>query len=149
MVQRFLDMPRPPANVPRGRDLFVRHCAACHKVGAVGGSVGPDLSGIGRRPIEVLVGDVLHPSGQVGADYFGYMVVTNDGRVLSGLLVSESPANVTLRTTEGRDVTMLRTEISEFRGTGRSLMPDGFEQALGEQGVWDVIAWLREPKAVR
>ena len=36
--------------VKPGEDLFkAQGCSACHRIGGVGGTIGPDLSGVGRR----------------------------------------------------------------------------------------------------
>ncbi len=39
----------------------------------------------------------------------------------------------------------LRSEIEAIRPTGRTLMPEGFEEALGPQGLADLIAFLKQP----
>ena len=41
--------PRRPGDRTRGRELFVKHCATCHKLFGEGGEVGPDLTGSGPR----------------------------------------------------------------------------------------------------
>jgi len=44
------EVPRDPATVARGRELFERHgCVGCHIVGERGGYVGPELNGSGSR----------------------------------------------------------------------------------------------------
>ena len=63
----------------------------------------------------------------------------------SGLLAEETAASLKLRRSEGAEDTILRSEIEEFRSTGRSLMPEGLEQTLGMQGIADVLAFLRQP----
>ena len=42
---------------------------------------------------------------------------------------------------------MLRDQIDELRGTGKSVMPEGLEQNLTEENVADVIAFLARPDA--
>ncbi len=42
---------------------------------------------------------------------------------------------------------MLRSQIEELRGTGKSLMPDGLEQNLSEQDVVDLLDFLSRPDA--
>ena len=71
--------------------------------------------------------------------------MTKRGQVLSGLLAEETGASLKLRRAEGVEETVLRSEVEVFRSSGRSLMPEGLEQALGAQGLADVIAFLRQP----
>jgi putative heme-binding domain-containing protein len=104
------------------------------------------LTPVGIRPVEALLSDIINPNVEVGADYFGYSLVTKHGRILTGVLANESATGVTLRTSEGNEVPTLRSEIEELRHLGRTLMPDGLEKSLGDDGVWDVIAYLREPR---
>jgi hypothetical protein len=61
-----------------------------------------------------------------------------------GVISNETPGMVTLRggSDEG-DETILRANIAEMRASSLSLMPDGLEQALGRQGLADVIAYLQ------
>jgi sulfur oxidation c-type cytochrome SoxX len=45
-----VEVPRDPATVARGRELFDRHgCIGCHIAGEHGGYVGPELNGSGSR----------------------------------------------------------------------------------------------------
>ncbi len=146
VFQRFREMTAAQGDFDRGKELFVKNCQGCHRIAGAGGNVGPDLSGVGTRPQEALLQDLLDPNRQVGADYFAYTVVTTEGRILSGLLVGETASGITLRWGQGAEETLLRSEVDEFRGTGKTLMPDGLERTLGDQGVWDVLAYLRQPR---
>ena len=38
---------------------------------------------------------------------------------------------------------LLRTQLEEIRGTGKSLMPDGLEKDLTHQDFADLLAYLR------
>ena len=77
------------------------------------------------------------------------MVTTVDGQALTGLLVSETAASITLRRQGQADETIMRTQIKQLRADGKSLMPDGLEVGLGKEDVADLIAFLREGSANR
>jgi putative heme-binding domain-containing protein len=132
-----------PADAARGEKLFVQHCAACHVLRGQGRRVGPDLSGVASRTKEILLADLLDPSGQVASDFTAHTLTTKDGQVLTGLLVAETDRAITLRRNEGVEETVPRERIEELRSTGRSLMPDGFEQLLSVQDAADLIEYLR------
>jgi putative heme-binding domain-containing protein len=129
----------------RGGDLFAKNCQTCHLRQGKGNRVGPDLSGVGGRPASALLNDILDPNQEVAPDFVSFVLVTKRGQVLSGLLAEETAASLKLRRAEGAEETVLRSEIEEFRSSGRSLMPEGLEQALRVQGVADVLAFLRQP----
>jgi putative heme-binding domain-containing protein len=76
-----------------------------------------------------------------------YTLVTTDGQVMSGVLVSETATSVTLRRAEGAQDVVLRSQIDELRATGKSLMPDGMEENLSEAEVADLLAFLADPDA--
>lgn len=129
----------------RGAEHFVKNCQTCHQRQGQGNRVGPDLSGVGGRPASALLSDILDPNKNVSPDFVSFLVVTKRGQVLSGLLIEETPSSLKLRRAEGNDETVLRSEVEEFRSTGRSLMPEGLEQTLGVQGVADLLSFLRQP----
>ncbi|MGD9720700.1 MAG: PVC-type heme-binding CxxCH protein [Pirellulales bacterium] len=131
----------------RGAALFARQCLACHSVQGRGQRVGPDLSGVGARPREAVLADVLDPNRQVSPDFVAYTLVTTEGQVLSGLLVSETAASVTLRRAEGAQDFVPRAQIEQLRATGKSLMPEGMEQNLSPQDMADLLDFLARPDA--
>jgi putative membrane-bound dehydrogenase-like protein len=126
-----------------GARLFAKHCQTCHQTQTGGHRVGPELAGLGNRPSDALLEDILDPSKIVTPDFRNFVLVTKDGRIFSGLLAAESAASVTLRRAEGMEDTILRTQIEDFRTTGKSLMPDGLEQSLSPRDVADLLLFLR------
>jgi putative membrane-bound dehydrogenase-like protein len=143
VLKRYQAAASLSADGARGEKLFVQHCAACHVFRGQGHRVGPDLSGVAARTKEILLADLLDPSAQVASDFTSHTLTTKDGQVLTGLLVAETDRAVTLRRNEGVEETVQRQRIEELRSTGRSLMPDGFEQLLGLQDVADLLEFLR------
>jgi putative heme-binding domain-containing protein len=126
----------------RGAALFVKSCAACHRLGQQGHDVGPDLWSITDKRPESLLTAILDPSAAVEARYVSYVALTEDGRVHTGLLATETGSSITLLSPEGRKHTILRTEIEELQASGKSLMPDGMERELSLQDVADLIELL-------
>src|SRR5262249_20025548 len=129
----------------RGKEVFRQQCAKCHAHGGEGGQVGPDLTGMATHPREELLVHILDPSRSVEGNFLQYTVVTADGRVLNGLLASESKTSVDLVDTEGKTRTVLRDEIEQIVASKKSAMPEGFEKQIPPAGLADLLAFLTRP----
>ncbi len=131
-----------PADPARGREVFKQRCAACHRVQGVGYEIGPNLATLKNRGPETILVNVLDPSREVNPQYVNYVLVTTDGRVITGLLADETATSVTLKRAENASDTILRVDIEELRSSGLSLMPDGMEKDIDQQAMADLIAYL-------
>jgi putative heme-binding domain-containing protein len=138
--QPALELVGDPA---RGQAVFVKNCQTCHQHQGQGNRVGPDLSGIAGRAPDQLLFDILDPNRNVEPDYTVLAAATRRGQVYSGLLAEETATTVKLRRAEGIEDVLLRSEISDIRSTGQSLMPEGLEQNINPQEMADLIAFLR------
>src|SRR5262249_22389283 len=107
-----------------------------------GHAVGPDLATVGNRTPEALLTQVLDPNRELLPQYSAYVVLTRDGRALTGLIASETQSSVTLRRAEGVEESVARSEIREVRDTGLSLMPEGLERDLSGQDLADLTAYV-------
>jgi putative heme-binding domain-containing protein len=144
VVAEFHDALKLNGDTGRGKKLFEDNCAKCHMPRRDKARVGPDLSSINMKTKEELLTSILNPSYAIDPRFTYYMVTTKDGRLYDGVISNETPGMITLRggSDEG-DETILRTNIAQMRASSLSLMPDGLEQALGRQGLADVIAYLQ------
>jgi putative membrane-bound dehydrogenase-like protein len=132
----------------RGKALFKKVCAACHRLENEGIEVGPDLnSALANKTPEALLIDILDPSREVDPRYIEYVITTTDGRQLTGMIAAETASSVTLRRAEKAEDTLLRSQIDSIQATAKSLMPEGLEMQLPPQDVYDVIAYLRSVAA--
>jgi putative membrane-bound dehydrogenase-like protein len=147
VVARFTAALEKTGDRAHGAALFEKHCLVCHTVQTRGNRVGPDLSGVGARPKETILVDVFDPSRQVTPEFVAYTLLTREGQVMSGVLVSETPTSITLRRAEGAQDFVRRDQIEELRSTGKSLMPEGLEENLSEADVADLLAFLSQPNA--
>ena len=131
------------ANSVRGKTLFAKQCASCHQLEGQGYVVGPDLLGaLGNKTADTILVDILDPNREVDPRYVNYVVVTKAGRTLTGIISSESSTSITFKRAEGMEETILRTDIDEVQGTGKSLMPENLEEQLSPQDLADVIGYL-------
>ena len=137
----------------RGRDVFARHCANCHRAASPGGepighTVGPDLAEAADRPIERLLADIVDPNRAVEPRYEATVVVTDDGTVHDGILQASTADAVTLARAGGERVMIPRDAIESIRGIGKSLMPEGFGRAIPATEFADLLAFLRAGRPV-
>ena len=133
-------------DVNHGYQVFQKTCGLCHQAHGTGFAVGPDLSSEFQRAEETIIKDVLAPSQSISAGYMTYSVLTDSGRVFTGLLASESPTSITLKQQEGKQQVILRNEIDELKVSPVSMMPANLTETLSPQDLADAIAWLRQPQ---
>jgi putative membrane-bound dehydrogenase-like protein len=136
-------------NADRGRALFVGKgtCATCHRVGNEGGTIGPDLTKIGAiRSGRDLVESLVLPSATIAQRYETYVVVTNAGRVLDGVLTRRSAEVIVLSGASGSESRIRTDEIDEMAISKRSLMPETTIKLLTREEVRDLLAYLRSLK---
>jgi putative heme-binding domain-containing protein len=127
----------------RGRELFVRHCATCHKLFGEGGQVGPDLTGIARNDTVGLLANIVDPSAVIRAEYLQYAVSTTNGRLLNGVIVARDGGGVTLADAQGKRTTVPAEQIAELRELSVSLMPENLLQQFRPQEVRDLFRYLQ------
>jgi putative heme-binding domain-containing protein len=94
------------------------------------------------HPKEELLVHILDPSRSVEGNFRTYQVVTLDGKVVQGMLASESRSAVEVIDAEGKKQTVLRDNIDRLTGSAKSLMPDGFEKQLTRKELTDLLEFL-------
>ncbi len=87
------DEPLSKADLAKGRALFNRTCAACHKLHGYGGEVGPDITGANRTNLEYLLSNIVTPSAIIQDAYKMHIVLMEDGRILSGIPPKKTKGN--------------------------------------------------------
>lgn len=132
------------ANLAQGRAVFNRSCLACHKLHGSGGLVGPDITGANRSNLEYLLSNILTPSAIIQDAYRMHMVLTDDGRIHSGIPVEENERYLKLRVA-GRDdpIIIPKSEIESQEIASVSMMPDGILANLKDSEVVDLVGYLQ------
>lgn len=135
------------ADKGRGRAVFAKVCANCHRLYGHGAQIGPDLTGSGRQNLDYVLINLVDPSAAVGADYRMSIVAMHDGRVLNGIVATRSDKVLTLQTAKER-MTLELSEIDEIQTSTQSLMPDGLLQPLSETQIRNLVAYVMSPTQV-
>jgi putative heme-binding domain-containing protein len=122
-------------------------CSACHQVGYVGGNLGPVLSKIGQsRSRRDLLEAILFPSARLEQAYRSIKVQLNDGQIVQGLVVSESPNELVLQVAADRRLLIETADIVQREPSNVSIMPAGLENQMTIEELSDLIAFLENAK---
>lgn len=144
VVARYVsEIAKLKADASRGQAVFQKACIACHKVRDLGVEVGPDLGTVISKPDEQLIEAIFDPNRAVEVRNAATQITKKDGSLVAGLLVTETPGNVTLRMPGGVEQVVLRSGIKEMKTLSTSLMLTGLEAVVNPQECADLIAWLR------
>jgi putative heme-binding domain-containing protein len=118
-------------------------CLKCHTIRGVGGSVGPDLSMIGKKASrENLLESILYPSKAIADQYVNWNVETKRGVTITGLIVEEAPDHIVLRDANAKDTRIDTKDIDSRTKNPNSLMPSDIVVYLGEDELTDVVEYL-------
>lgn len=135
------------ADVVNGRRIFSRTCMQCHKLYGQGATIGPDLTGSNRANLDYVLENAVDPSALIGKDYQLTTVLTDAGRVLSGIVVGENESTLTLQTVNER-IVLDKTEIDQRRLSPLSMMPEGQLDKLQPDELRDLVGYLRSTQQV-
>lgn len=130
----------------RGRAAFaagVGACIVCHRVGAEGGRVGPDLSRIGGiRTRRDLVESIAFPSATLARGYETFRLERSGAEALVGLVPRESAESLTVVTADGRETVVPRHTVTRQEPLASSLMPPGLDRSMPPETLADLVAFL-------
>ena len=143
MIDRYLAAMPATGSATRGGKVFSETCVACHRFGDVaGGQIGPDIASVQDRSPDYLVTHILDPNRAVEERYKLYTATLQDGREVAGMLVNEAGHSITIRTLDGVEHPLLRSDLVLLFCTGRSLMPEGLEGAITPEQMRDLVTFL-------
>ncbi len=130
-----------------GREVFAKLCANCHQLFGDGRKVGPDITGAQRNNLDYLLENLVDPNAQISRDFQMEVVQTESGRVVTGLVKSETNAAITVSTPES-DIVIPVDEIEVRKKSAVSMMPEGQLKTLTFTQTRDLIAYLGTGKQV-
>jgi putative heme-binding domain-containing protein len=130
-------------NVDNGARIFAAQCASCHRVGARGGRVGPDLTRIGvARSRTALVREIRTPSEWMAPAFETVTLVTRDGTRIRGTKKNEDVFSIQLMDVRERIQGYLKSDLKEVIYEKESLMPAFTAQRLSDADLNDLVGYL-------
>jgi len=142
-------------NPQRGAEVYARlGCATCHIVNGQGGTLGPELTAIGKmRGVAYLREAVVNPGATLPrgtlpvpargySEFLPVLAVTSDGKEIRGVRINEDSLSIQVRDEQSQLHSLRKSELSRLEKlTGASLMPNVSAQ-LAATELDDLIAYL-------
>ncbi len=136
-------------DLERGRQMFSIACAQCHRVGATGGAIGPDLSSLaGRFGRYDVLRAIIEPSLVVAEPYRNVEITTTAGKTIVGRVVLAGDfRQPTLRISTDvlnpdATIEIQKQEIVSHTVSSISPMPTGLLNTLSKEEILDLLAFL-------
>lgn len=147
VYKKMLARPRPKPDLHLGRAVFTKTCQQCHKLFGTGQTIGPELTGSNRANRDYLLSNVIDPSAVMAKDYQPVVIVTESGRIVTGIIKKQDKNAVTVATAN-ETVIIPRAEIDEMSLSEKSMMPDNLWKQLNPLEVRALVAYLASSKQV-
>lgn len=132
------------ADVAKGKAIFEKNCANCHKLRGSGQLVGPQLDGVGVRGFERLAEDVLLPNRNVDKAFRMSSLLLDDDRVMVGLVRDSANGEMQVVGSDGKVQDIDPDSVVSRRDTTRSLMPDNFSELLSDRDLADLMHFIMQ-----
>jgi len=146
VLKRYEAALEKDGDLERGRGVFERVCAKCHKLNGVGHEVGPDLATIRNRPPQLILPDIIMPSRSIAQNYESYVVETKSRGIIEGVMGSQTPTTMTIRHEGGVEDVIRREDIKEMRITNLSAMPADLDKQITIDQMADLLKFLKTVK---
>jgi len=120
-------------------------CAQCHRFAGEGGSVGPDLTGVGKRlKVQEVLESILLPSKVISEQYAATEIETKDGEIIAGRIESETERAIVIRANPfaPENVTVPKRNVQRRSLSKTSNMPTGIVNMLEKDQILDLLAYL-------
>jgi putative heme-binding domain-containing protein len=128
----------------RGKTLFESKgaCVTCHRVGAAGSRLGPDLTNIGQlRKAMELERSLVEPDAEVLGNNRFYHVTTKDGTTTTGRLLNLDTFTIQLLDSKETLRSFSKADLRDHGFVEKSPMP-AYRDTLTAQELADVVSYL-------
>ncbi|MHC4880661.1 MAG: hypothetical protein ACYTGL_29770 [Planctomycetota bacterium] len=138
---------RNGGNADAGRRVFFHpktaSCRRCHRASGRGSSIASDLTGVGRAASRrSLIESIVEPGRSIPGPYVTWTLITDSGKVHSGLVLTENSESVVIGTADGRMAELPSERIVSRQPQRSSLMPDNLVDQLTVEEFRDLLAFL-------
>lgn len=139
----FRALAEKPGGDPARGKLVAAVCIACHKVGAEGGEIGPNLSAVGAMGTEAILRNILTPNAAMEPGYRVFQAELTDGSLKEGFLARQDTDAIVIRLPGVEDERIATDRVRKGTFVRRSLMPEGLEAAFSPEQWTDLFAYLK------
>lgn len=129
-------------NSEQGQKIYTKKCGNCHQLFGEGNKVGPPLDGYERGNPAFWLNAIVAPSMEIREGFQSYLVLTDDGRSVTGMIADQDSKTVTLRNAENQMSVLSRDHIESLRALPTSLMPNNLLGDLSDQDIRDLFMYL-------
>ena len=134
----------------KGKAVFNRACAVCHKPSVLNVDFGPNLVEIGDKlPREDLYRSILDPNEAISMGFEGVEFELKNGGKMVGVIGSETDEAVTVLLMGGIQQTLSTKNIVSRKMLKQSLMPVGLHETMSRQELVDLVFYLEGLKKNR
>ena len=141
------ELAKQSGDVSNGRQIFLRTCATCHKVGAEGTNYGPALTAIGNKlPKEGIYTAIIHPDEGISFGYEGYVFKMKDGSQTAGIIASETEDDVEVMSPGGIKKRYSKSAIASRKQMENSIMPSNLQMTMTQKELVDLVEFLHAQK---
>jgi quinoprotein glucose dehydrogenase len=132
-----------------GREVFTKRadvsCTRCHVIDGKGGSMGPDIKGLGtRKDRNYILESILAPNKVIAPGFEAATIKLKNNNVLNGVVKGETATELQMVTETG-PVTIAKADIT-IRKASPSPMPDNIAQPLSKQDLRNLVEFLASQK---
>ena len=132
-----------------GKEHFAKRCANCHQLFGEGKKIGPPLDGYDRGSLSFWLTAIVEPSLEIREGFQSYLVLTTDGRTITGMIAAQDPKTVTLRNAENELSVISRDDIDVLKALPTSLMPEDVLKEMTDKQLRDLFAYVSMGAKVR
>ncbi len=135
-------------NLAQGKRIFEQAtCSRCHNIGPGEKKLGPDLTEVTKRfKGSKLLTQMVKPSAEIHKKFQTQMVVTDDGRLRTGLVIEESDDEIRLLPNllkPDKIDTISKSSIEARKIADVSTMPTGLLDTYSEGEIYDLLAFIQ------
>nr|WP_277487588.1 c-type cytochrome [Catalinimonas alkaloidigena] len=130
-----------------GKNMYLAtRCVTCHSMRGEGGIIGPDLTQLGTRfSAEDMIEAIVEPNKTISDQYASTVLYLKNGQSIVGRLTDQDEENYYLSQNPfAPDVIreVPKEDVTDTKMSAVSVMPPGTINALGEDELRDLIAYL-------
>ena len=108
-----------------------------------GGTIAPDLTMTSRKDLEALLANIVDPGAVIRRDFLASIIVTSNGRMVTGLVVNRKGDHLEVADSKGKIVRILKSDVEIEKVSDTSVMPERLLEQLTPQQLRDLVSYLQ------